>query len=105
VAVLLDCDMHADALLSNGAMKRKDGRLTGIGSQILRELGVRRLNVLSSPFHLPALSGHDLEIIAFIPLGEADLEGAHAPGAGISSCRTQDEYLRALLRDGARTTA
>jgi len=105
VAVLLDCDMHADALLSNGAMKRKDGRLTGIGSQILRELGVRRLNVLSSPFHLPALSGHDLEIIAFIPLGEADLEGAHAPGAGIPSCRTQDEYLRALLRDGARTTA
>ncbi|MFM0395781.1 bifunctional 3,4-dihydroxy-2-butanone-4-phosphate synthase/GTP cyclohydrolase II [Paraburkholderia phytofirmans] len=79
VAVLLDCDMHADASRSTpGATTRKDGRLSGIGSQILRDLGVRRLNVLSSPFRLPALSGHDLEIMAFIPLGEADLDNPHA---------------------------
>ncbi|MFM0227801.1 bifunctional 3,4-dihydroxy-2-butanone-4-phosphate synthase/GTP cyclohydrolase II [Paraburkholderia dipogonis] len=79
VAVLLDCDMHADASRSAScATTRKDGRLSGIGSQILRDLGVRRLNVLSSPFRLPALSGHDLEIMAFIPLGEADLDNPHA---------------------------
>jgi 3,4-dihydroxy 2-butanone 4-phosphate synthase/GTP cyclohydrolase II len=80
VAVLLDCDMRADAMNStgNGTPARKDGRLSGIGSQILRDLGVRRLNVLSSPFRLPALSGHELEIMAFIPLGEADLDNPHA---------------------------
>ncbi|CAB3669546.1 Riboflavin biosynthesis protein RibBA [Paraburkholderia sediminicola] len=79
VAVLLDCDMRADAMnSSNGTPARKDGRLSGIGSQILREIGVRRLNVLSSPFRLPALSGHELEIMAFIPLGEADPDNPHA---------------------------
>nr|WKF60423.1 Riboflavin biosynthesis protein RibBA [Paraburkholderia busanensis] len=85
VAVLLDCDMHADQdrgaprkQSAHGGPARKDGRLSGIGSQILRDLGVRRLNVLSSPFRLPALSGHELEIMAFIPLGEADLDNPHA---------------------------
>lgn len=76
VAVLLDCDTSADAVHGRSPAARKDGRLTGIGSQILRDLGVRRLNVLSSPFRLPGLSGHDLEIMAFIPLGEADLESS-----------------------------
>jgi 3,4-dihydroxy 2-butanone 4-phosphate synthase/GTP cyclohydrolase II len=79
--VLLDCDMRGDAMRMPASHARRDGRVTGIGSQILRELGVRRLNVLSSPFRLPALSGHDLEIMAFIPLGDDDPEsarGAHA---------------------------
>lgn len=91
VAVLLDCDMRTDAMTGSNSMPaRRDGRLSGIGSQILRDLGVRRLNVLSSPFRLPALSGHELEIMAFIPLGEADLENPHAfdrvsaaPGADV----------------------
>jgi 3,4-dihydroxy 2-butanone 4-phosphate synthase/GTP cyclohydrolase II len=89
VAVLLDCDMRSDATRlpasgAHGAAARRDGRVTGIGSQILRDIGVRRLNVLSSPFRLPALSGHDLEIMAFIPLGDADpeckLQHAGSPG-------------------------
>lgn len=78
VAVLLDCDMRGDAMRVPAGHARRDGRVTGIGSQILRELGVRRLNVLSSPFRLPALSGHDLEIMAFIPLGDDDPEGARS---------------------------
>lgn len=79
VAVLLDCDMRTDAMTgSNGMPARRDGRLSRIGLQILRDLGVRRLNVLSSPFRLPALSGHELEIMAFIPPGEADLDNPHA---------------------------
>jgi 3,4-dihydroxy 2-butanone 4-phosphate synthase/GTP cyclohydrolase II len=81
VAVLLDCDTSADAVHGHSPAARKDGRLTGIGSQILRDLGVRRLNVLSSPFRLPGLSGHDLEIMAFIPLGEADLESSDTSDA------------------------
>ncbi len=63
IAVLLDCELHAGA-------GRTPGRLHGIGSQILCDLGAKRLNVLSSPFRLPALSGHGLEICAFIPLDE-----------------------------------
>ncbi|MBN3821432.1 bifunctional 3,4-dihydroxy-2-butanone-4-phosphate synthase/GTP cyclohydrolase II, partial [Paraburkholderia sp. Se-20369] len=74
VAVLLDCEMHGDPARRPAGGGRHDGRATGIGSQILRDLGVRRLNVLSSPFRLPALSGHDLEIMAFIPLGDDDPE-------------------------------
>ncbi|NIE63668.1 bifunctional 3,4-dihydroxy-2-butanone-4-phosphate synthase/GTP cyclohydrolase II [Burkholderia sp. Ax-1719] len=68
VAVLLDCGFHErrDAPSASAAGKRH----YGIGSQILRDLGLRRLNVLSSPLKLPALSGHGLEISAFIPLGD-----------------------------------
>ncbi|WP_279613369.1 hypothetical protein [Burkholderia sp. BCC0405] len=70
---------HRHASRAPASHARRDGRVTGIGSQILRELGVRRLNVLSSPFRLPALSEHDLEIMAFIPLGDDAPESA--PGA------------------------
>ncbi|WP_415914431.1 bifunctional 3,4-dihydroxy-2-butanone-4-phosphate synthase/GTP cyclohydrolase II [Paraburkholderia sp. J67] len=73
VVVLLDCELRAgvahgqrDAQAASVAGKRH----YGIGSQILRDLGLRRLNVLSSPLKLPALSGHGLEISAFIPLGD-----------------------------------
>jgi 3,4-dihydroxy 2-butanone 4-phosphate synthase/GTP cyclohydrolase II len=68
VAVLLDCGLHErrDTPSTSASGKRH----YGIGSQILRDLGLRRLNVLSSPLKLPALSGHGLEISAFIPLGD-----------------------------------
>lgn len=81
VAALPDCDMRGDAMRVPAGHARRDGRVTGIGSQSLCELGVRRLNVLSSPFRLPALSGHDLEIMAVIPHGDDDPDsarGAHA---------------------------
>jgi 3,4-dihydroxy 2-butanone 4-phosphate synthase / GTP cyclohydrolase II len=74
VAVLLDCELRSggrDAPHSlNGHAAEPGNRQYGIGSQILRDLGLRRLNVLSSPFRLPALAGHGLEISAFIPLGD-----------------------------------
>lgn len=42
----------------------------GIGSQILRDLGVRKLRLLTNhPFHPTALEGFGLEIQEFIPLG------------------------------------
>jgi 3,4-dihydroxy 2-butanone 4-phosphate synthase / GTP cyclohydrolase II len=104
VAVLLDCDMHAEPARSgNGAATRKDGRLSGIGSQILRDLGVRRLNVLSSPFRLPALSGHELEIMAFIPLGEADLDNPHA--LDFTPLKAAPRSCAAPVQASARTTA
>ncbi|UTW44357.1 3,4-dihydroxy-2-butanone-4-phosphate synthase [bacterium SCSIO 12696] len=38
----------------------------GTGSQILRELGVSQMRLLSAPFKFPALSGFDLEVVEMI---------------------------------------
>jgi 3,4-dihydroxy 2-butanone 4-phosphate synthase / GTP cyclohydrolase II len=76
-AVLLDCAPHSGIRAAAAAGAAGDrSRLYGIGSQILRDLGLCKLNVLSSPFRLPALSGHGLEISAFIPLGDSDFDPA-----------------------------
>ncbi|MBL4682030.1 MAG: 3,4-dihydroxy-2-butanone-4-phosphate synthase [Pseudomonadales bacterium] len=41
-------------------------RLIGIGSQILRDLGVGKMLLLSSPTRFNAISGFDLEVVEFI---------------------------------------
>ncbi len=41
-------------------------RTIGTGSQILRELGVSKMRLLSSPMRFNALSGFDLEIVEYI---------------------------------------
>jgi 3,4-dihydroxy 2-butanone 4-phosphate synthase/GTP cyclohydrolase II len=46
-----------------------DRRDFGIGGQILRDLGLRRLRLLTnSPKHLPGLHGFDLEIVEQVPI-------------------------------------
>jgi len=42
----------------------------GTGSQILRDLGVRKMRLLSSPMKFNAISGFDLEIEEYIPCDE-----------------------------------
>jgi len=42
----------------------------GIGSQILHDLGVRKMRLLSSPLKFNALSGFDLEIVEYIPFNQ-----------------------------------
>ncbi len=44
----------------------------GTGSQILRELGVRKMRLLSSPIRFSAISGFDLEITEYIPFDGVD---------------------------------
>ncbi len=39
----------------------------GTGSQILRDLGVRKMRLLSAPMKFAALSGFDLEVVEYIP--------------------------------------
>jgi 3,4-dihydroxy 2-butanone 4-phosphate synthase/GTP cyclohydrolase II len=49
-----------------------DKRDYGIGSQILRDLGIRKMRLLTNhPFHPAALSGFDLEITEFVPISES----------------------------------
>ena len=44
-----------------------DPRIYGIGAQILRDLGVRRMRLLASPRRMPSMTGFDLEITGFVP--------------------------------------
>ncbi|MGC3002032.1 hypothetical protein ACPF8X_27570 [Streptomyces sp. G35A] len=39
----------------------------GAGSQILRDLGVRRMRLMSSPVRFNAISGLDLEVVEYLP--------------------------------------
>ena len=50
-----------------------DPRIYGIGAQILRDLGVRKMKVLSSPRRMPSMTGFDLEVTGHIAT-PADLD-------------------------------
>ncbi len=76
VVVLLNCGESTDQLLaqfegtaraSHAPQKgRMDLRTYGIGAQILRECGVRRMNLMGSPRRNPGLTGYGLEIVGYI---------------------------------------
>jgi 3,4-dihydroxy 2-butanone 4-phosphate synthase/GTP cyclohydrolase II len=48
-----------------------DPRLYGIGAQILRDLGVRRMRLLASPRKMPSVAGFQLEIVGYLTPEEA----------------------------------
>jgi 3,4-dihydroxy 2-butanone 4-phosphate synthase/GTP cyclohydrolase II len=50
-----------------------DPRIYGIGAQILRDLGVRKMKVLSSPRRMPSMTGFDLEVTGHVAT-PADLD-------------------------------
>jgi 3,4-dihydroxy 2-butanone 4-phosphate synthase/GTP cyclohydrolase II len=52
-------------------------RTFGIGAQILRALGVRRMRVLSAPKHMHALSGFGLEVVEYVSADNPEREGRH----------------------------
>jgi 3,4-dihydroxy 2-butanone 4-phosphate synthase/GTP cyclohydrolase II len=56
---------HADATGSR-AGGAKVLRTYGIGAQILRDLGVHRMRVLSAPKQMHGLSGFDLEVVEYV---------------------------------------
>ena len=43
-----------------------DPRIYGIGAQILRDLGVRKMKLLGSPRRMPSMAGFDLEVTGYI---------------------------------------
>jgi len=51
--------------------KKWDSRLYGIGAQILRDLGVRRMRLLGSQRRMPSMAGFDLEITGFVSPNES----------------------------------
>ena len=56
--------------VSDDLTKRRSGdavlRTYGVGAQILRDLGLSRIRVLSAPKHMYAISGFDLEITEYV---------------------------------------
>ena len=54
-----------------------DLRTFGIGAQILRALGVRRMRVLSTPRHMHALSGFGLEVVEYVSMDSSEQDDAH----------------------------
>ena len=47
-------------------------RTYGIGAQILRDLGVRRMKLLASPRRMPSMTGFDLEITGYVSTADAE---------------------------------
>jgi 3,4-dihydroxy 2-butanone 4-phosphate synthase/GTP cyclohydrolase II len=79
VAVLLNCTPDTQSLwgqllpgntpaVAPGARGQIDLRLYGVGAQILRELGVRRMQLLGNPRRMPSMAGYGLEITGFRPV-------------------------------------
>jgi 3,4-dihydroxy 2-butanone 4-phosphate synthase / GTP cyclohydrolase II len=48
-----------------------DPRLYGTGAQILRDLGVGKMRLLASPRRMPSMTGFGLEVVGYLPPGEA----------------------------------
>jgi len=77
VAVLLNAGSDAQVMLSrllpgdaetraaNGA-GTLDLRTYGVGAQILRHLGVRRMKLLGNPRRMPSMTGYGLEVTRFV---------------------------------------
>lgn len=81
VLVLLNCDVSADRLLGQfasltdieqrghtarkGAGSSPDLRTYGVGAQILKDLGVSKMKLLSRPRKMPSMVGFDLEVSGY----------------------------------------
>ena len=74
VVVLLNTTESADGLVAklndlNAGVRPKfkmDLRTYGIGAQILRNLGVRRMKLMSNPRKMPSMTGFDLEATGYL---------------------------------------
>ncbi len=75
VMVMLNCDQamagssedapETESTENSSPQRKVDLRSYGLGAQILRELGVRRMRLLSQPLNMPSMSGFDLEVTGF----------------------------------------
>ena len=57
-------DVMNDLMGAQSPLK-PETKTVGIGSQILKELGLQKIKLLGTPVKYPSLSGFDLEVIGF----------------------------------------
>jgi 3,4-dihydroxy 2-butanone 4-phosphate synthase / GTP cyclohydrolase II len=62
----LDEAAQRDKTKTPPGSRKWDPRLYGIGAQILRQLGVRRMRLIGSPRKMPSMTGFDLEVSGFV---------------------------------------
>ncbi|MBQ5948726.1 bifunctional 3,4-dihydroxy-2-butanone-4-phosphate synthase/GTP cyclohydrolase II [Massilia sp. ST3] len=78
VIVLLNCGETAEQLFAQFAPPEAKGRANaraasmdlrtyGIGAQILRALGVGKMQLLANPRKMPSMTGFDLEVTGYLP--------------------------------------
>jgi 3,4-dihydroxy 2-butanone 4-phosphate synthase/GTP cyclohydrolase II len=76
VMVLLNCEASADQLFAKAealsnvdaakpVTNKVDLRTYGIGAQILKDVGVRKMQLLANPRKMPSMAGFDLEVTGF----------------------------------------
>jgi 3,4-dihydroxy 2-butanone 4-phosphate synthase/GTP cyclohydrolase II len=77
VMVMLNCEESAEQMFAQFAAlcagetspppraQRMDLRTYGIGAQILRDLGVRKMKLLANPRKMPSMAGFDLEVVGY----------------------------------------
>jgi 3,4-dihydroxy 2-butanone 4-phosphate synthase / GTP cyclohydrolase II len=80
VIVLLNCGEDAGQLLAQfeGTARpaqapergRMDLRTYGIGTQILRDCGVKKMTLLGNPRPMPSMAGYGIEVIGYLPKTE-----------------------------------
>ena len=75
------------------ARRPVDLRTYGVGAQILRELGVTRMQLLGQPRRMPSMTGYGLEVTSFITTPAAT--AARLSGLGCSATRLRSGTLTA----------
>ena len=77
VLVLLNCEESAEQLFAQfaalttpkvkaqGRAASMDLRTYGIGAQILKDIGVRKMKLLANPRKMPSMAGFDLEVVGY----------------------------------------
>jgi 3,4-dihydroxy 2-butanone 4-phosphate synthase / GTP cyclohydrolase II len=95
VVVLLNCGDSREHMLEvfqafdneekSAALKRRpiDFKTYGIGAQILRDVGVGKMQVLSNPRKLGSMSGYGLEVTGFVPMPCGEQPDGAATGAAL----------------------
>lgn len=59
--------LHQPVSKKSNAALSQQYQTIGVGAQILRDLGVEKMRLLSSPLRFNALSGFNLEVVEYIP--------------------------------------
>jgi len=87
------CETDSGSLPSSPARphgEAMDLRTYGIGAQILRDVGVRKMRLLAHPRRMPSMTGFDLEVTGFAEDGAQGGEGADPGASSLKGAGTVD---------------
>jgi len=62
----IQSEPEPDVLKSGDSRQSSELRTYGIGAQIIADLGIRKMRVLSAPKHMTGLAGFGLEVVEYV---------------------------------------